>query len=401
MTNPQTVVPAVDPQAANAAGMAALRAGDAAGAARHFAAAAAADPNAVALWRNLANACRLMGDDAGERAALERALSVDRSDFMAWLRKAQLHTRLGEEAQAMAAWSGTVQMAQRIPNLPPDLIGQIEEGQAQLTHWQTRIAEAVDSDVAASIGALDGAAARRGRAFVDAAVGRRRIFTNECAGLHYPFLPADEFFDDHHFPWFAALSAAAPAIRQELTALIADPAQAELRPYVRMDAGTPDNKWSALDHSLAWGAAFLWEYGAPNHALLDRCPATAAALDAVPRASIPGRAPSAFFSLLKPRTRIPPHTGVSNTRAIIHLPLIVPAGCGFRVGGETREWVEGVPFAFDDTIEHEAWNDSDALRAVLIFDVWNPHLSESEQQLIADYYAAADGCGLNPEMRDI
>src|SRR5690606_27761757 len=119
--------------------------------------------------------------------------------------------------------------------------------------------------------------------------------------------------------------------------------------------------------------------GQPNQPVLDRCPETAAALAATPSAHIPGRAPSAFFSMLRPHTRIPPHTGVTHTRAIIHLPLIVPPHCGLRVGGETREWVEGRPFAFDDTIEHEAWNESDSLRAIPIFDVWNPHLSPEEQ----------------------
>ena len=114
---------------------------------------------------------------------------------------------------------------------------------------------------------------------------------------------------------------------------------------------------------------------------------------AVPGVHIPGRAPSAFFSMLKPHTRIPPHTGVTNTRAIVHLPLIVPPGCGFRVGGETREWKEGTAFAFDDTIEHEAWNDSDELRAVLIFDVWNPHMTTSERELLLRYFASADASG--------
>jgi aspartyl/asparaginyl beta-hydroxylase (cupin superfamily) len=84
---------------------------------------------------------------------------------------------------------------------------------------------------------------------------------------------------------------------------------------------------------------------------------------------------------------------VTNTRAIVHLPLIVPEKCGFRVGGETREWEVGTAFAFDDTIEHEAWNDSDHHRAVLIFDVWNPHLTVAEQNVIASYYAAADATG--------
>jgi aspartyl/asparaginyl beta-hydroxylase (cupin superfamily) len=81
---------------------------------------------------------------------------------------------------------------------------------------------------------------------------------------------------------------------------------------------------------------------------------------------------------------------VTNTRAIIHLPLVVPSGCRFRVGGETREWREGEAFAFDDTIEHEAWNNSDEPRVVLILDVWNPHLTLVEQELLAEYFRLFD-----------
>jgi aspartyl/asparaginyl beta-hydroxylase (cupin superfamily) len=50
-----------------------------------------------------------------------------------------------------------------------------------------------------------------------------------------------------------------------------------------------------------------------------------------------------MFSLLKPRTQIPPHTGVTNVRLVVHLPLIVPEGAAFRVGNEVREWVPGRP----------------------------------------------------------
>jgi aspartyl/asparaginyl beta-hydroxylase (cupin superfamily) len=238
-------------------------------------------------------------------------------------------------------------------------------------------------------------AIRRFDACMDTMLGRRRIYVNECSGLHYPFLPADEFFERAQFPWMAEAEAATPAIRAEFEALLAgDPAA--IRPYVRQEKGTPQNRWSALDHRLDWGACFLWEYGVPNPPVLDRCPETARMLERLPRNHIPGRAPTAFFSLLQPRTRIPPHTGVTNTRAIVHLPLIVPEGCGFRVGGETRAWREGEAFAFDDTIEHEAWNDSDQLRVVLIFDVWNPHLTEAEQKLLVRFFAAADETGHNP-----
>jgi aspartate beta-hydroxylase len=70
-----------------------------------------------------------------------------------------------------------------------------------------------------------------------------------------------------------------------------------------------------------------------------------------------------------------------HTRLVAHLPLVVPPGCGFHVGGETREWRAGEAFVFDDTIEHEAWNNSDEMRAILIVDVWTPLISDAEREL--------------------
>ena len=382
-------LPAVE---ANRLGIAALQAGDHAAAARHFAAAIAADPQSGALQRNLASARRALGDELGELAALDAALAMDRRDLIAWIRKAERHEARGEMGQALAAWSAAVALGAQLDPVPPPLAPLLAHGQdfvTQATGAMFTAASAVFEDMR---GDLSETEARRGEAFVASALGRRRIYRNECAGVYYPFLPADEFFDRGHFPWFAQIEAQTDAIRAELRALLADPGEA-LRPYVRMEAGSPETIWSPLDNRLDWGACFLWEYGEPNQPVLDRCPVTAAALAAVPGARIPGRAPNAFFSMLKPRTRIPPHTGVTNTRAIVHLPLIVPPGCGFRVGGETRKWEEGIAFAFDDTIEHEAWNDSDELRAVLIFDVWNPHMTAGERELLLRYFASADASG--------
>ena len=90
-----------------------------------------------------------------------------------------------------------------------------------------------------------------------------------------------------------------------------------------------------------------------------------------------------MFSLLKPHTHIPAHVGVSNARLVVHLPLILPPDCRFRVGNEVREWRVGQALVFDDTIEHEAWNDSDALRVNLIFDIWHPALDVEECRGIA------------------
>lgn len=381
--------------AANSRGMAALRNGDFGAAATAFEEATAADPASGALFRNLASAHRALGDDPRELAALDAALALDRRDLVAWMRKAELHQRRDEKGDALSAWQAALQLAEPLRPWSGPLAEALTQGQAFQAGAIAAI-EAASSTRSKGLGAkLDETEARRTAAFRDLALGRRRRFSNECAGLCYPFLPADEFFDDRHFPWFAEFGAATGAIRAELLALLEDPGDA-LRPYVRMDAGSPDNPWSGLDHSLDWGACFLWEYGEPNQAVIDRCPKTVEALKRIPGARIPGRAPNVFFSILKPRARIPPHTGVTNTRAIVHLPLIVPDGCGFRVGGETRQWVEGKPFAFDDTIEHEAWNDSDEMRAVLILDVWNPHLSPREQQYIGRYFEAADSTGFGP-----
>jgi aspartyl/asparaginyl beta-hydroxylase (cupin superfamily) len=359
---------------ANAQGLVALNVGDSATAVRLFTHAVSVDPQAGSLWRNLAHAHRLLGDDDGERRALQGALETDQRDVAALVRLAELHERRGETRDALLRWSAVLQLGEQIADPAPAFVQILDHARAYCQAQQA---------------ALDETARRRSTAFLDHALGRRRVYRNQCAGLHYPFLPADEYFDDHHFPWFDDLAARAPAIRAELEALLADPGDA-LRPYVRMDKGASGSQWDQLDHNADWSACFLWEYGQPNQPVLDRCPETAAALAATPSAHIPGRAPSAFFSMLRPHTRIPPHTGVTNTRAIIHLPLIVPPRCGFRVGGETREWVEGRPFAFDDTIEHEAWNESNSLRAILIFDVWNPHLSPEEQAVIADYCRTAD-----------
>lgn len=379
----------------NSQGMNALRSGDFKAAAEAFERAVAADPMSGALLRNLASAHRGAGDDESELAALERAIGLDRRDVIAWMRKAELHQRRDHRALAFEAWNAALQLAEPLRPWSGPMAESLERGTSFVADGIKAIRSSVDKGIGPLAKTLDETEHRRSRAFVEKALGQRRIYVNECHGLCYPFLPADEFFDEKHFPWFADLSAATDAIRAELVELIRNPGEA-LRPYVRMESGIGENKWSGLDNSLDWGAIFLWEYGEPNQPVLDRCPVTAKTLEALPRSHIPGRAPSAFFSMLKPRTRIPPHTGVTNTRAIIHLPLIVPEGCAFRVGGETRPWIEGKPFAFDDTIEHEAWNDSDQLRSVLIFDVWNPHLTEREQEIIARYYQAADAAGYNP-----
>jgi aspartyl/asparaginyl beta-hydroxylase (cupin superfamily) len=383
------------PQALNSLGTHALARADFSTARDYFARAAAADPGEPVLWLNLARAHRELGEDQSELAALDRILALDARFFMALLRKADLLQRMGDEAKAATLWSQTSAVAPPDEQLTPELRQMLTEGRAYAVQHQQRFGGIIDTAMGPHFAGLPDRETRRVAAAIDAMLGRRKIYANQCEGMNFPFLPADEFFDREHFPWMAELEAAAPAIRAELRDLL-DNGDDGFAPYVQYPSGYPESKWSELDHSERWSAYFLWRHGKRIDAHCDRCPQTTAAVSKIPLADHAGRAPTVFFSLLHPRTRIPPHTGVTNARTIIHLGLIVPEGCGFRVGGETREWAEGQAFAFDDTIEHEAWNDSDQLRAVLILDVWNPHISPGERELVNTFYKAADATGLNP-----
>jgi len=377
----------------NALGMQALTVHDGARARDLFVQASHLDPGQPVLLLNVATAQRMVGDTAAERTALDQVLAVDRTSFTAHLRLAELHERSGDGIAAAQEWAAVVQMASATDPLPPLMAEALERGLAFLRKQNDGLSRRIDDKLGNELATL-GADARRFSACVDHMLGRRPIYHNQCAGIHYPFLPADEFFDRRLFPWFAELESHADAIRAEAVALLAD--NGVQRPYVRQDAGTPGNKWSPLDNNADWSAAFLWEYGVRNEPLCARCPATVAALDAVPQTDIPGKAPTAFFSILRAGAHIPAHTGVTNTRTIVHLPLVVPSDCAFRVGGETRPWNEGEAFAFDDTIEHEAWNRSTEPRIVLIFDVWNPHLSATEQRLLKSMFQITGQGGVKP-----
>ncbi|WP_156677733.1 aspartyl/asparaginyl beta-hydroxylase domain-containing protein [Sphingomonas profundi] len=380
------------PLALNALGLQALGAGDRAGAAALFRRAIAVDANAPDLWMNLAKALRDDGDDAGEQAALEGALAIDQRHFMALVRLAELFDRTGEDDRAAERWGNVLAMASQIEQRSPAIEMMLDHARDRVARRHAAFATAIDLGLAAARADLTPGEGRRFDAAIDHVLGKRAIHVNQCAGLHFPFLPAEEYFERRHFPWLGALEARTGEIRAEAEALLADPAAGFL-PYVAMAPGTPANKWTPLDRSPDWGALHLWKDGRRNDAACARAPVTAAIVEGLPLIDLPGRTPTVFFSLLRPGAHLPAHTGVSNIRTIIHLPLIVPEGCSFRVGGETRPWREGAAWAFDDTIEHEAWNRSDAVRAILILDVWNPYLSEAERTLLRQFYAVSDASG--------
>nr|WP_246408392.1 aspartyl/asparaginyl beta-hydroxylase domain-containing protein [Parvularcula dongshanensis] len=204
-------------------------------------------------------------------------------------------------------------------------------------------------------------------------------------------MPARQFYDAAAFPWAQALEARTDAIRRE--ALAALSRRGSFEPYLNATAERAQNEHHAMAGNEDWGAFYLWRDGELVEENAARCPETMAALGDVPLTRVPGRLPSVLFSLLRPGAHIPPHTGFVNTRLICHLPLVVPAGCAFRVGNEVREWREGELMIFDDTIEHEAWNRSASDRLVLLFDVWQPALSETERRQVSALLAAISAYG--------
>ena len=210
-----------------------------------------------------------------------------------------------------------------------------------------------------------------------------------------PRLPAIPFFERAQFPFLAALETKTDVIRAELESALAA-ARDEFVPYIQYAPGQPVNQWRELNHSLRWSTLHLWRSGKPVEENLARCPETARALAALPLADIGGLCPNAMFSALAPKSHIPPHNGETNARVVAHLPLIVPEGCSYRVGFDWRAWRVGETLIFDDTIEHEARNDSDELRVVLIFDLWNPLLTPAERELVKTLAAATRAFAATP-----
>jgi hypothetical protein len=367
----------------------ALRSGDPRRARELFQRALNLAPRRIELHMGLAACERALGDLEASLASVEGALAIEPRFFPALLMKGSLLEALGRTTAAATLYGVATKLA-------PPLDSLAEPTRRALTHAR-EVHDRHAADLAASLRAEAGledvspttALGRKADIFIEAMAGRRKIFHQEPVQFHYPGLPAIEFHERSQFPWLEALEARTEAIRAEVLSVWSDGSPG-LEPYVSYPPGAPVDQWADLNHSLDWTAYHLWFYGERVEQHCQKCPETVAALEMVDQPHIRGRSPAAMFSILKPRTRIPPHTGVSNARLVVHLPLIVPDGCAFRVGGETRPWREGEAWVFDDTIEHEAWNDSGLPRAILICDCWAPTLSDEERELICRLTAALD-----------
>ena len=380
------------PLVLNAAAVQKLNAGDVAAAQALIERAIAKDDKNPAFWINLAAAYRKLGRPDAEMNALDSALKLEPRYLLALLQKASLFELQGKRRVAAKAYQAALQTLPPGAQLPPFLKGSIARAIDAVRADHAELETFLGDKLRAVRSAHGGEKQNRFDHCIDALLGKRAIYRPQPTFLYFPKIPEWEFHDRDAFPWLDEIEAATAEIRAECERALAEDAE-DLEPYIAYPDGVPLDQWAELNRSRRWSAFYLWREGQANERHLARCPKTAALLARAPQADVPEHGPNAFFSILDARTRIPPHTGVTNTRLVVHVPLVIPPGCGFRVGSETREWQLGKAWVFDDTIEHEAWNNSDVPRAILIFDIWNPYLTAAERDLlraaiagVGDYY---------------
>ncbi len=369
-----------NPQALFGLGVHAIQRRDFPGALKLIERACASSPNDVLALITLGVVRRELGDANGELAAIDAALAVDPYALPALLAKAAWYERQGEPVMAGRYYGIAVKFAPPRAHWPDALRGQLEHAAAVADQHARALEARLLASMGETLAGLPRAVEERWRESASIVAGRTQPYNASSNQLHVARLPAVPFFDPQEFPWAAALEAKTDAIRAELeVALQKFPDR--FAPYVDYKSGAPTNQWRDLNKSQRWSAFQLWRNGTPVEANLEVCSVTAAALRDVEMAEMAGLCPNAMFSALAPRTHIPPHTGETNARIVAHLPLIVPDKCSYRVGFEHRRWDVGKLLVFDDTLDHEARNDSDELRVVLIFDIWNPYLTPPEREV--------------------
>ena len=380
-----TQVRALDPgnvQALFSLGVHAFQRGDAKGALELLQAARARAPRDPMIPLTVSRVFRELGQQEQEWAAIIDALQVDPYFLPGLLGKAEFLERQRRTRTAAAVFRDALKVAPDQPQWPQALRRRLEHARDSVRNDTEELAAYLAHQVAATRATVGAAVAGRWDEAVSILAGKTRPYHSECHQLHVPRLPALTFYDDGLFPWMRELESRTGAIKSELQDMLARRGD-EFVPYIQYGPGDPVNQWDKLNHSRNWSGFHLYAHGKPVHEHLSQCPRTAEALALVDSVDIPGLCPNAMFSALAPGAHIPPHTGETNARLVAHLPLVVPENCHYRVGYDWKQWHEGKCWVFDDTLEHEARNDSDRLRVILMFDVWNPLLSLEERGMVA------------------
>ena len=381
------------------AGVLALRKGDAANAKHLFEQIITLGAADASAFLGLAYACRRLNDSAATVNALDNALLLEPKNLRALIFKADHLAAVGDERAAVSFYLAAARIAAASTEpLPPDLQNEVARAQA-MCEQSVVASESFLRERLARQGLVTAPfrdpASRRFEDSLDVMFGHKKIYFQEPRQYFFPGLPHIQFFAREDFPWLDAVEAAIDEIRAELKEVMKQ--MNAFVPYVQGAEDRPHNAQQGMLNNPDWSAFYLWKNGEVVAENADRCPRTMAALANVPISQISNRSPSILFSQLRPGAHIPAHNGFINTRLICHLPLIVPDNCRFRVGNETREWVEGKAWCFDDTIEHEAWNESDKTRVILLFEVWRPELTMRERELVNAMFEAIDArTGVKP-----
>jgi len=375
------------PKALFAEGRRRVEQGDPQGAAALLAQAEARDQRDPDIPLYLALAQRMQGDYRQALQAIDRALAIDPYFFMALLSKGALLEGMAQPRHAARIYRDAVKIAPPPERLPPAQRAAFEHAKEVVADTARALQTHLRTQTAAMRARFADERLDRFDECLDIIAGVKQRQQHDPTLLYFPRLPPIPFYDRDHFPWLEKLEAATEMIREELAGAVRED-HAKFKPYIQYPAHAPVNQWVELNHSPSWSTYFLWRDGARQDDNCARCPRTAALLNELPLAHQSGYGPTAMFSTLAARTHIPPHTGSANVRLIVHLPLVLPPDCSFRVGNETRDWRMNEAWVFDDTIEHEAWNNSDQIRHILIFDVWNPLLSEAERELVCEMMSA-------------
>src|SRR5262245_52923223 len=324
--------------------------------------------------------------ESEKAAALDRLLAADPRNVRALIQRADLYAAAGDARSASSFYLSAIRAAPA-SNVPRELAAELARARAACERYALDYRDYLVRSLAAK-GFDAGRSSARFAQSVDLILGQKRIYLQQPKYYYFPGLPQLQFYERGLFPWFDEVEAATADIRGELQAVLDEPGA--FAPYVQGHANRPKHDEMGMLNNPAWSACYLWKNGEPVAENAARFPKTMHALRNVPLAHVPNRSPSILFSLLKPGAHIPPHNGLVNTRLICHLPVVVPGKCRFRVGNETRDWVAGRGWAFDDSIEPAAWNGNNPPRVILLFDVWRPELTAEERQLVVSLFEAID-----------
>jgi aspartyl/asparaginyl beta-hydroxylase (cupin superfamily) len=368
----------------------AIRSGDLQASVRLLEQAVELRPDDFTLWLRIAATHRGSGRPQAALTAVHRALTLAPLDFSALLMRASLLDRLGDPA-APAAW-GQALANKPDGDLPPQILTAIAQGERRHAEWLADREAKMKARMSASEERADVFERKRIERFRNNVLRRTKPFHSTPTNFHFPELAEREFHPSALFAWIEEIEAATDTIAAELEAVM-QAERAELVPYIQYEEHLPLDQWRPLNKNPDWTAIHLWKNGERIDANARHCPQTLGLLERVPQPRIAGAGPNAMFSLLAPNTAIPPHVGVNNARLVCHLPLVVPEGCWFRCGAETRYWSRGKAFVFDDTIEHEAMNPTNELRIVFIFDCWHPDLTQVEREAVRELIEADGAAG--------